>query len=256
MNRRELRELLAGGGFIAPDEEAGELLAAAGGDPALLDEMVRRRMTGEPLAWITGTVEFCGLEIRVRPGVFVPRWQAEPLALRAAELLPADGLAVDVCTGSGAVALVMSARRPGARVFGTDLDGVAVGCARANGVEASTGDLFAPLPGWLRGSVDVVTAVVPYVPTDELWLLQRDTFTFESPLAYDGGRDGADLLRRVLAEAPVFLRSGGALLMALGGRQHEILGPDLDRLGYRGVRVFRDEEGDVRGIEATVGSAP
>ena len=95
---------------------------------------------------------------------------------------------------------------------------------------------------------------MPFVPTDELWLLQRDTFTFESPLAYDGGRDGCDILRRVVAESPHVLRARGALLLALGGRQDELLRPDLERAGFTGVHIFADEEGDVRGIEATLGS--
>jgi len=75
-------------------------------------------------------------------------------------------------------------------VVATDSDGRAVTCARANGVEAYCGDLFAPLPGALDGRVDLVVAVAPYVPTSALALLQRDTLTFESPLSYDGGPDG------------------------------------------------------------------
>ena len=254
MDRRELQGVLAEGGFLAPREEADELIAAAAGDPSALDAMVRRRLTGEPLAWITGTVEFCGARIRVDSGVFVPRWHTEPLVARAAELLPPDGIGVDVCTGSGAVARVLAARRPQARVVGTDLDPTAVACARRNGVVAYAGDLFAPLPHELVGAVDVVIGAVPFVPTDELWLLQRDTFTFESPLAYDGGPDGCDILRRVVAESPPVLRAGGALLLALGGRQDELLRPDLERAGFTGVRTFTDEEGDVRGIEGTLGS--
>ena len=90
-------------GFVAAEEEAAELLAA-GGD---LDALVARRLTGEPLAWITGTAPFCGLWIRVDPGVYVPRWQTEALARRAVERLPADGVAIDLCTGSGAIATVL-----------------------------------------------------------------------------------------------------------------------------------------------------
>jgi release factor glutamine methyltransferase len=248
-----LTELLAISGFVAADEEAGELLAAAAGDPGRLDELVARRLTGEPLAWITGSVVFCDLEIRVDPGVYVPRWQSEELALRAVQLLPADGTAVDLCTGCGAVARTLTAHRPGARVVGSDLDERAVACARANGVDAYAGDLFAPLPADLLGRVDVVVGVVPYVPTPELPLLQRDTFTFESTLSYDGGDDGMTILRRVLADALAFLRPGGALLLELGGEQADELRGDLARLGYTGVVVRVDEDGDVRGVEARRG---
>jgi release factor glutamine methyltransferase len=247
-----LAELLADAGFVAAREEAGELLARAGGDVELLESLVARRLTGEPLAWITGSVSFCGLEIRVDRGVYVPRWQSEALACRAAERLPATGAAIDVCTGVGAIARTLMTRHPGARVVASDLDERAVACAAANGVEAYRGDLFAPLPRELEGDVDVVVGVVPYVPTSELSLLQRDTLAFESPLSYDGGADGTEILRRVLADSPRFLRRGGALLLELGGGEAEALRDDLGRLGYVDVTVLVDEDGDVRGIEATL----
>jgi release factor glutamine methyltransferase len=121
-------------------------------------------------------------------------------------------------------------------------------------VQAHHGDLLAPLPGTLEGQVDVVVGVVPYVPTPELALLQRDTLTFETPLAYDGGPDGTRILRRVLRDSLSFLRPGAALLLELGGDQAGALAEDLARLGYADVSVLRDEDGDVRGIEATRGA--
>src|SRR4051812_26053164 len=245
-----LTALLAREGFVAADEEAEELLQRAGGDADLLDALVARRLTGEPLAWITGTVTFCGITIRVEPGVYVPRPQSEELALRAAERLPPAGVAVDVCTGAGAIARVLMARRPTARVLATDVDERAVACAAANGVQARTGDLFAPLPRDLAGRVDVVVGVVPYVPTPALPLLQRDTLAFETTLAYDGGPDGTRLLRRVVQDAPRFLKPGGTLLLELGGDEAAALRGDLDRLRYTDVEVLVDEDGDVRGIEA------
>jgi release factor glutamine methyltransferase len=250
-----LTDLLSSAGFIAAEEEAHELLARAAGDGELLDSLVARRLTGEPLAWITGRVSFCGVEIRIDPGVYVPRWQSEPLARRAVECLPAAGVAIDLCTGSGAIARTLTANRPGARVVASDIDARAVACAAANGVEVYRGDLFAPLPHALQGRVDVVVGVVPYVPTSALPLLQRDTFTFETTLSYDGGRDGTDILRRVLRETPRFLRRGGALLLELGGQQADLLRDDLARLGYVDVNVLMDDEDDVRGIEASLGGS-
>ena len=248
-----LAALLSGAGFLAAEEEATALLACAAGDIERLDALVGRRLTGEPLAWIVGSVSFCGLEIHVDPGVYVPRWQSEPLARRAVKRLPATGAAIDLCTGTGAIARSLARDRPGARVVASDVDERAVACAAANGVEVYRGDLFAPLPRALEGRVDVVVGVVPYVPTPALPLLQRDTFRFESPLAYDGGRDGTEILRRVLSDAPRFLRRGGALLLELGGEQAGALADDLARLGYVEVTVLVDEDGDVRGIEATRG---
>jgi release factor glutamine methyltransferase len=250
-----LATLLSGAGFVAADEEADELLACAAGDVELLDALVGRRLTGEPLAWITGSVAFCGLEVRVDPGVYVPRWQSEPLARRAVERLPATGVAIDLCTGAGAIAMTLTTDRPGARVVASDVDERAVACATANGVDVYRGDLFAPLPRTLQGRVDVVVGVVPYVPTSTLPLLQRDTLAFESPLSYDGGRDGTEILRRVLTDGRCFLRRGGALLLELGGEQADALGDDLARLGYVDVTVLVDEDGDVRGIEATLGES-
>ena len=250
-DRDTLVALLAREGFIAAAEEADELLARGGGDASLLDELVRRRLRGEPLAWITGSVVFCGTEVTIAPEVYVPRWHTEPLALRAVDRLAAHGTAVDVCTGSGAIAKVLASRRPAAVVVATDVDQAAVACARANGVDAHLGDLFAPVLLALAGRVDVVVGVVPYVPTPELRLLQRDTFAFETTLGYDGGADGLAVVRRVLDEARAVLRPGGALLLELGGDQPELLADDLERLGYGDTEVLRDEEGDARGIEAT-----
>jgi release factor glutamine methyltransferase len=247
-----LTELLWEAGFVAADEEAGDLLETAAGDGELLDALVARRLTGEPIAWITGRISFCGLELRVDPGVYVPRWHTEPLARRAAERLPDEGTAIDLCTGTGAIGAVLRAARPAARVVATDLDERAVVCARANGVDAYHGDLFAPVPAELHARVDVVAGVVPYVPTPSLSLLQRDTFAFESGLSYDGGDDGADVLRRVLVDSTAFLRPGGALLLELGGDQADLLGPELERLRYGDVELLFDEEDDVRGIEVTL----
>jgi release factor glutamine methyltransferase len=251
----DLTALLARAGFIAAEEEASELLARAAGDVELLDSLVARRLTGEPLAWIIGRVLFCGIEIRVDPGVYVPRWQSEPLARRAVDCLPASGVAIDLCTGSGAIARTLTTNRPGARVVAADIHERAVACAATNGVEVYHGDLFAPLPHALQGRVDVVVGVVPYVPTPALPMLQRDTFAFESTLSYDGGPDGTDILRRVLRESPRFLRPGGALLLELGGEQADALLDDLARLGYIDATVLVDDEGDVRGIESRLGKS-
>jgi release factor glutamine methyltransferase len=251
-DRAALVARLEAGGFVAADEEADELLACAAGDGERLEALLARRFTGEPLAWITGSVTFCGVEVQVDHSVYVPRWQSEPLALHAAERLPeSGGTAVDLCTGTGAIATVLRARRPAARIVATEVDERAVACARANGIEVFEGDLLDPLPHTLRGQVDVIVGVVPYVPTPELDLLQRDTFTFETALSYDGGDDGTTHLRRVIADAPRFLRPGGALLLELGAGQPERLQDDLIRHGFTDVSTFLDEDGDIRGIEAT-----
>jgi release factor glutamine methyltransferase len=246
----QLTARLAAAGFVAAADEARQLTAAAGADPTLLDRLTERRLTGEPLAWITGSARFCGLDIHIDPGVYVPRPHTELLARRGLRRLAAGGVAIDLCTGSGALAAALMAGRPDARVVATDIDPRACACARRNGVEAYLGDLFAPLPAEL-GEVDMVIGAVPNVPTAELSYLQRDTFRFETRLAYDGGGDGSDILRRVLADAPGRLRPGGVLLLELGGRQLDGLGDDLGRHGFAEVSPLVDDDGDVRGLEAT-----
>lgn len=238
----DLARRLAAAAFIAAEEEAADLWEAAGRDPAAAERLLARRLTGEPLAWITGFHDFCGVRLRIAPGVYVPRPQSEPLARRATALLPPRGTAIDLCTGSGAIAAVLRAAHPGARVLATDADERAVACARANRIEALHGDLFAPLPA-VRA--DLVTAVAPYVPTPDLPLLQRDTLAFETRQHYDGGPDGLAVLRRVIEQAPRFLAPGGTLLAEVGDGQPELLegGP------LRITAVLRDEDGDVRGVE-------
>jgi len=244
-------EALRRAGCVAAEEEAAELWAAGGRDGARVDDLVRRRSRGEPLAWITGKVVFAGVELVVHPGVYVPRWQSEPMALRAAQLLPPAGRALDLCTGCGAVAAVLAALRPGATIIATDADAAAVACAGANGVDARRGDLDAPVPGDWAGTVDVLVAVVPYVPAEEMHLLDRDSRAFEPAAALDGGPGGTRLLAEVLRRAPRWLRPAtGVVLLELGGHQAEALRPVIEDAGLIPRDIGRDAEGDVRYLEA------
>jgi release factor glutamine methyltransferase len=240
---------LSDGGFVAPAEEADVLLRAANEGIEPIEELVARRLRGEPLAWITGSVLFCGIPVAVDTGVFVPRPQTEALARRAAALLPDAGIGVDLCTGSGAVAVVLGREHPRARVVATDLDPVAVACARRNGVRALVGDLDEPLPPWLRGRVDVVTAVVPYVPAEELHLLPRDVLAYEPRGSLDGGRRGTTVLVRAAEAAARWLHPGGTVLLELGGDQADEVARTLDDVGLSQIRVHRDDDGRDRSIE-------
>lgn len=235
---------LAEAGCVAAEEEAADLVDAAPDEPTL-DSWVRRREQGEPPAWITGTSMFCGRPLHVAPGVYVPRLQTEELARRAAALLPAGGRAVDLCTGAGAVAAHLRAQVPAAAVVGVDIDRRAAACARRNGVPTAVGDLAGPVRG--HRFVDVVTAVAPYVPTRDIRLLPADVQRHEPRRALDGGADGLDLVRRVVAAARRLLRPGGWLLAEVGGDQDEALAPEL-ATGFDAVAPWRDEDGDLRGV--------
>jgi release factor glutamine methyltransferase len=252
-DRVSVTQMLSKAGCIAADEEADELIAAAAGDPDVLDNLVARRTAGEPIAWLTGSVTFCGVELFVTPGVYVPRWQSEPLARRAASVLPAGGVAVDLCTGAGAIAAALAAAVPTATVLATELDPKAVQCARQNGLNVFEGFLDGSLPPGFELQVDVLTAVVPYVPTDSLRFLPRDVQEFEPRLALDGGVDGMDFLIEVARRSVRWLRPGGWLLLELGGDQVERLSPLLHSLGFRHIQPMADEEGDLRAICAQLG---
>ncbi len=240
--------LLAAAGCIAAAEEAEELIRAAAGDADVLDDLVARRTHGEPLAWLTGVVTFCDVELSVAPGVYVPRWHTEPMARRAASLLGPGAMAIDLCTGAGAIAAVLGAAVPSARVLATELDHDATRCARGNGVEVFEGFLDDPLPSECEHRVDVMTAVVPYVPTDSLRFLPRDVQAFEPRLALDGGVEGTDVLDEVVRRSTRWLAPGGWILLELGGDQAPSVGRLLQGLGFEGIDVMVDEDGDPRAI--------
>ncbi len=248
--RMTVLHALAEGGCVAPRAEADALLRASSEGVGPIEELIARRLRGEPLAWITGSVRFCGVRVRVDPGVFVPRPHTQALARRAVSLLPAVGIAVDLCTGSGAVAAVLGSAHPRAAVVATDVDPVAVACARRNGVRALVGNLDEPLSTSLRGRVDVMTAVVPYVPTEELHLLPRDVLANESRRALDGGPRGTMVLVRAAEAAARLLRPGGSVLLELGGDQAGEVATTLADVGLSTVRVHRDGDGQDRAIEA------
>jgi release factor glutamine methyltransferase len=240
---------LAAAGCVAPDVETDALMRAAGEGVGRLEDLLARRVDGEPLPWVTASATFCGLRIRVDRGVFVPRPHTEPLARRAVELLPETGVAVDLCTGTGAIAAVLAHERPHATVLATDVEPAAVACARSNGVDARPGDLDGPLPASFVRRVDIVTAVVPYVPTEELHLLPRDVRRFEPEVALDGGPGGTGLLVRAAGAAARWLRPGGGVLLELGGDQARAMREVLVGLGFERVRVLRDDEGQDRALE-------
>jgi release factor glutamine methyltransferase len=242
-----LTQALAAAGCVAAEEEAEELLVAAQGTGDL-DAMVARRLTGEPIAWITGRTRFCGLDLAVAPGVYVPRWQSEPLARRAAELLPPAGVGVDLCTGSGAIGVVMQSRRPQATIVGTEIDPIAAACARANGLVVYDGFLDDPLPATLASRVDVMAGVLPYVPREAMAFLPRDVLHFEPRRALDGGAGGLQLVSATVLRSRRWLAPGGWLLLEVGSDQiDEVAGLFRDAsLGE--VGCWQDDDDDRRGV--------
>jgi release factor glutamine methyltransferase len=231
---------------VAADEEAADLVAAAP-DVGVLESWVSRREDGEPLAWILGSIAFGDVEVHVDAGVYVPRAQSLGLAVRASGRVPSGGRLVDLCTGSGAIACWVSTSRPDVVIAASDVDRRAVDCAVRNGVDAVVGDLDAP---FATAAFDVATAVAPYVPSDELAFLPRDVTRFEPRRALDGGTDGLGIVTRVVGGAARLLRPGGWLLLELGDDQDVRLAPVLAAHGFELVARWRDDDGDLRGVEA------
>ena len=234
---------------MAAEEEADELFVASHDEEHLL-ELVTRRVSGEPLAWIIGEIDFCGVRVLVHPGVYVPRWQSEQLVRRGAEHLREGGIAVDLCTGSGAIALALSVLAPRTEVLASEIDPVALDCARANGVTVFEGDLDAGIPRRYAGTVDLVIGVVPYVPSAELRLLPRDVVDYEPRLALEGGERGIEVLERALEAAGRLLRRGGLALFELGGDEGDAMAAQLGATGFSLAELLVDDEGDIRGIAA------
>ena len=221
-----------------------------------LEGMVARRAAGEPLQYVIGWAPFGALRIRVGPGVFVPRPETELVASRAASHLRAaasPATAVDLCTGSGAIACFLADAVPGARVLATEVDAEALAWARRNlhdrAVEPLEGDLDEPLPEGLRSRVDVLVANVPYVPSGAIPLLPRDVRVHEPRVALDGGPDGLDVLRRVVARAGHWLAPGGWLVCELGDDQGEGVSALLAGAGLRDVAIRPDLTGRNRMAE-------
>jgi release factor glutamine methyltransferase len=241
---------LRAAGCVAAEEEAAELIAAAtstGGDQDVLEQLIARREQGEPLAWVTGTLQFCALRLAIDADVYVPRLQSEELARRAAAQLPSGGRAADLCSGAGAIAAYLAASTPEATVVAIDRDAGAVRNARRNHPLVVQGESGKALRS---RSFEVVTAVAPYVPRREMRFLPPDTLRYEPRAALDGGRDGLDVVRQVVECASRILKRGGWLFLEVGGDQADVLGIVLQGAGFAEIGSWRDDEGDLRGMEA------
>lgn len=248
--------LRAAGCVFAEDEAA--LLVAEADNQDQLTAMVARRVGGEPLEHIVGWAEFCGRRIAVDPGVFVPRRRTEFLVAQAVRLardrsagtgentVGAPTVVVDLCCGSGAIGVALVAELDRVDLSAADIDHAAVRCAGRNiGGDGRVyeGDLFDPLPGTLRGRVDILAANVPYVPTAAVSLMPPEARLFEARGALDGGDDGLDVLRRVSRTAPGWLAPGGHLLIETSQEQAPTAVEAFTRTGLAALVVSSDEFG-------------
>ena len=191
------------------------------------DDLVARRLSGEPLQYLEGTVVFGPVELAVDQRVLIPRPETEYL-FELVGKLPAPSLVVDLCTGSGALALALKKAFPTARVIGTDVSAPALEVARANGaanglmVDWLEGDLFEAIPGDLAGKVDLLVANPPYVAELDWARLPRDVQR-EPRLALVAGPGGMEAAAQVLAGVRRWLRPSGEAWVEVGEDQAQAL---------------------------------
>ncbi|NUP04198.1 MAG: putative protein N(5)-glutamine methyltransferase [Nonomuraea sp.] len=250
-----VQRLRAAGCVFAEDE--AELLVSTARTPSELDAMVERRAGGLPLEHVLGWARFCGLRVAVEPGVFVPRPRTEFLIIQAvglAGLVARPPVVLDLCCGTGAMGAAMAAALGEAEVYAADLDPAAVRCARRNlpSGHVYQGDLYDPLPASLRGRVGVLIASPPYVPSESVGLLPPEARLHEPRMALDGGGDGLDVVRRVIAGAPGWLAPGGHLLVETSGRQAEAT---VDAMAAAGLAA-RATVSDELDATAVIGTRP
>ena len=239
--RIEAEELLSH--LIGTDWVAGDEISP--GVRRRFERLIERRVTGEPVPYIKGHVEFRGLELLARPGVFVPRDSSEELAEQAVRRLRRrrSPVAVDLATGSGPVALAIANEVKGAEVYGTDLSEDAIRLARQNvrrlhlPVRFLLGDLFGALPRRIAGGVDVITLHPPYVGKRELRDLPEEVLKFEPVMSLtDHSPKGMGLIERTAAEAWDWLKAGGWLLIEVSPDRSRQVATILRRAGYTEVR--------------------
>ncbi len=230
------------------------------GDPELgrFRDLVRRRAEGEPTAYLVGRREFFGRPFRVDPRVLVPRPETELVLEAALAALAPGGAALDLCTGSGCLAISLALERPGARVVATDVSEDALAVARENAaalgavVEFATGDLWAAVHGGAR--FDVIVSNPPYVPAGELAGLPREVRR-EPCIALDGGEDGLEAIRRIVAGAPARLVPGGALCVEMHESHAEALPRLCREAGFSSAEARRDLAGLARFTVARMAAA-
>lgn len=216
---------------------------------AQIRKLVERRRAREPVAYILGEREFYGRRFEVTRDVLIPRPDTETLVEQALVLLRAtapSGRALDLCTGSGAIALTLAAELPELRVLATDVSESALSVAARNAaqlgvaerVELRAGDLFAALPASERFAV--ITVNPPYIGAHELAELAVDVRDFEPRLSLEAGSDALSFYRRIARDAAAYLESGASLLLEVGHTQAAEVAALLREHGFLDVRTRKD----------------
>lgn len=235
-----------------PPHEVARLRAVSV-DEVEFRNLVDRRMAGEPLQYLEGTAAFGPFELAVDPRVLVPRPETEGLWEIARSVVDAPTLIVDLCTGSGALAIALQSSFPAARVIGTDLSGPAIELAQVNGaalapsVEWRQGDLFDALDSELAGRVDLLVSNPPYVAATE-WARLPEDVRREPRMALVAGPTGLEVLRRIATESKAWLRRGAVLVCEIGEDQGSAASDMFS--GFSWCEIRRDLAGRDRYVVA------
>lgn len=215
------------------------------------EQLLQRRLAGEPVAYLTGEREFWSLPLQVSAATLIPRADTERLVELALERLPPGDAAVvaDLGTGSGAIALAIARERPQALVVATDRSAAALAVAAGNARKLSIGNVEFVRGDWfdgLQGRVfDLIASNPPYIAARDPHLSQGD-LRFEPVTALASGTDGLDDLRRIIADAAAHLHPGGWLLLEHGYDQGEAVRGLLTAVGFAEVATWRDLGGQER----------
>jgi release factor glutamine methyltransferase len=261
---REISRTLRACGIEAPEKEAEILIRYGAGidtveiyrdNPELskeqmntIEEMVSRRSIHEPLQYILGYEEFLGLQLILGEGVLIPRPETEFMAEQAIKQLTVNSSqlkVLDLCTGSGCIALAIAKEFPQLQVYGSDISKVAIDYARRNAwinniknVTFLRGDLFEPFkPARL---FDLIVSNPPYIRTDDIKNLQPEIRQWEPLNAIDGGSDGLNFYRKIIPEARWFLKDNGALILEIGDGYIKDITEMIKYAGYIQTEVMRD----------------
>ena len=236
-----------------------------------LRELVKRAGEEEPIAYLTGVTHFFNCELHVRPGVLIPRPDTETLVEHALQLFRNTlgfeaPRVLDLCTGSGAVAVAIAKHAKAAQVVATDISEDALAVARQNVETVGVADRISVLAGDLYDALaalpdpspfDLIVSNPPYIASDEIAALPRNVRDYEPRLALDGGPDGLDPHRRIFQGAQDrWLRAGGHLMLEIGYDQNDAaLAMAAAYPAFTDVKVVRDYGGNPRVLLATRGDA-
>lgn len=247
----------------------------AGSDPVLIGDLVPdvdqaqrfealvdRRATGEPLQYVIGHWPFRSLDLRVDRRALIPRFETEEVAGVAIDVLAKGGVSepvvVDLGVGSGALALALADEVPGCQVWGVERSRPALALAIENrqrtaleNVQFVEGSWFAPLPGELRGCVDLIVSNPPYVATSDV--LDAAVVAWEPSEALFAGADGLDDVRHIVTQSQAWLGPNGVLVMEIGSSQGAAVRELANEAGFNRVAIRRDLAGLDRILVAHIG---